>query len=363
MLKRQSFVVCPQTLNAMTKRAAGELAAAVNEASKSAKIASHTLASGRLVATVTELDESGNVTMRNTVSYIKYLREQQNCNGAFMCGTSGEAMSLTLEERKVLTKGWFDARACAGLSSDTFAIVVNVGSECLKDAQELAALCEQLGADAIAVMAPTFNKPKNAVEVVDFLADVASAAPNTPLMYYHFPDKTNCSVLAHSVVQEAWSSPRRLPTFAGMKFSSADMSDYGYVCDMDAGHKLVLLNGFEMSLLAYMTNHANRGSMGFVGVSANVLGHVATRILDLAGLHNKAAVSQDDMQTAIKLQGLLRTFMKRAGEFGWIQATKHCLVLSGVIQNDRIRAPLKQLTDEQRSIIANKIFPLTKKGV
>merc|ERR1719223_16122 len=143
---------------------------------------------------VTELDDSGNVTLRNTASYIKYLHEQQNCTGAFICGTTGEAMCLTPEERNVLTQGWFDARKKAGLSSDTFAIVVMVGSECIKAAQAQAALSEQLGADGIAVMAPTFNKPKTAAEVVDFLAEIASAAPNTPLLYYHFPDKTGCSV-------------------------------------------------------------------------------------------------------------------------------------------------------------------------
>jgi len=345
----------------MAKRAAEESAAEASDAKKT-KMDSHTLASRHFCATVTELDDSGNVTLRNTASYIKYLHEQQNCTGAFICGTTGEAMCLTPEERNVLTQGWFDARKKAGLSSDTFAIVVMVGSECIKAAQAQAALSEQLGADGIAVMAPTFNKPKTAAEVVDFLAEIASAAPNTPLLYYHFPDKTGCSVLANAVVQEAWSSPSRLPTFVGMKFTSADMVDYGYMCDMDTEDKLVLLPGYEKTLLNCINHHANRRSFGFVGASISVLGHALHRIAESSGLHNKTEVSRADMQTAIKLQGLVKEWFKRAGEFGWTQTIKHSLVLAGVIQSDRMRAPLKQLTDEQRKVIETEIVPKTKKA-
>lgn len=269
---------------------------------------------------------------------------------------------MTAEERKAVTLGWLAARAKVGLSSDTFAIVVVVGFESIKASREQAALCEQAGVDGIVVMAPTFNKPNNAVEVVDFLADVASAAPRTPFLYYHFPEKTGCSVPAHSVVQEAWSSPSRLPTFVGLKFTSSDVIDYGLMCDMDTEQKLVLLPGYEVSLLSLINYHAQRDSLGFVGVSVSVLGHVLHRIVDLAGLHNKEEVSQADMQTAFKLQALVRAFMKKGSEFGWAQTVKHCLVLAGVLQSDRMWAPNKQLTDEQRKIIATEIFPLTKKG-
>mmetsp|Transcript_73773 Transcript_73773/g.146258 ORF Transcript_73773/g.146258 Transcript_73773/m.146258 type:complete len:348 (+) Transcript_73773:52-1095(+) len=347
----------------MTKRLADDAATGAPGASKSAKKACHPLATRRFAAVVTEVDESGNVTMRSTASYIRYLHEQQNCTAAFICGTSGEGVSMTSEERKVVTLGWIAARAQVGLSSDTFAIVVVVGSESIKTSREQAALCEQAGVDGISIMAPIFNKPKNAVEVVDFLAEVAAAAPQTPLLYYHIPDRTGCSVPAHSVVQEAWSSPSRLPTFVGLKFSSLDMMDYGFLCNMDTEQKLALLAGHEAIILSVINFHAQRDALGFVGVTASVLGHVLHRINDLAGLHNKEAVSQADMQTACKLHALVLTFMKRGSEFGWAQTIKHCLVLAGVLQSDRMLAPLKQLTDEQRSIIATEIFPMTKKGV
>mmetsp|Transcript_73772 Transcript_73772/g.146257 ORF Transcript_73772/g.146257 Transcript_73772/m.146257 type:complete len:348 (+) Transcript_73772:73-1116(+) len=347
----------------MTKRAAEELAAGTCGTPKSAKMASHTLASRCFAAAVQEVDESGNVTVRNTASYIRYLHEQQNCTAAFICGTTGEGSSMTFEERKAVTYGWLCARSSVGLSSDAFAILVVVGFESIKASRELAALCEQAGVDGIAVMPPTFNKPKNATEVVDYLAEIASAAPSTPFLYYHFPDRTGCSVTAHSIIQEALSSPSRLPTLVGLKFGSLDVLDYGLMCDMDTEHKLALLPGLEASLLPLINYHSNRGSFGFVAATVSVFGHVLHRIVDLAGLHNKAKVSKADLQTAVELQGLVRAYMKKASEFGWTQTIKHCLVLAGVLQSDRMLAPLKQLTDEQRSIIATEIFPMTKKGV
>ena len=95
----------------------------------------------------------------------------------------------------------------------------HIGCDSLESARTLAAHAESLsGVDAIAGMAPSFFRPTSAAALVDFLAPVAAAAPNTPFFYYHFPSITNCTVNASEFFKEA-KETGRIPTLAGMKYT------------------------------------------------------------------------------------------------------------------------------------------------
>jgi len=62
--------------------------------------------------------------------------------GAFVCGTTGEGVSLALAERRTVVERW---RAAAG---PDFALVVHVGANCLADARSLTAHAQEVGASA-----------------------------------------------------------------------------------------------------------------------------------------------------------------------------------------------------------------------
>lgn len=52
------------------------------------------------------------------------------------------------------------------------------------------------------------------------MKEVASAAPNTPLLYYHFADKTGVNFSCVKLIEKA---KEVIPTFAGVKFTGWDM--------------------------------------------------------------------------------------------------------------------------------------------
>lgn len=52
---------------------------------------------------------------------------------------------------------------------------------------------EENGASAIACLPPLYNRPDNMADLLTYCAAVAKAAPKTPFLYYHFPDKTGVS--------------------------------------------------------------------------------------------------------------------------------------------------------------------------
>ncbi len=99
-------------------------------------------------------------------------------------------------------------------------VIVHVGCDALLDAERLARHAASLDVAAIAAMAPRFVKCDNADALAEYCAALARAAPATPFFYYHFPLATGVGIPAGQLVRTALA---RIPTFAGMKYSDADM--------------------------------------------------------------------------------------------------------------------------------------------
>ncbi|CAM9265358.1 unnamed protein product, partial [Ectocarpus fasciculatus] len=294
-------------------------------------------------ATVTEFDPiTGAPVCGNIERYMAYLVQEQACDGAFVNGTSGESMSLSNQERKDILSAWQGARVKLELD---FKLIAHVGCNSLSEARDLAEHAQRIGADAIAVMTPNFFKPASASILVEYLAAVASAAPQTPCLYYHFPAVTGVSIPAADIVRLSLASAS-FPTFAGMKFTSVDMVDYGNCCSADPDGKLAFLPGYEGQTIAYLPYHAGRGCYGAVGLLFSVLGTLHKDMSLFAGLHWERALTADDMKTALELQEECRTFLSFASKYGIFATVKETLLLKGIIKSAVMRLPQESLSEE-----------------
>ena len=92
-------------------------------------------------------------------AYARFLRDN-GVGAAFVCGTTGEGLSLTLEERLRIAERWV---ACA---DDRLRVIVHVGHTCLTDARTLTAHAAKIGASAVSALTPCFFKPRSNAEVV-----------------------------------------------------------------------------------------------------------------------------------------------------------------------------------------------------
>ena len=116
-------------------------------------------------------------------------------DGVYIIGTTGEGYNLTNAERLSIAKAW--RQAIDKQNADLLA-VINVTSNCIKEAVELSKQVDSLGFDAIAVLPPNFYKPNSIDDWVNYLKVFGEAAPNTPLLYYHIPfmvGEFNCKTL------------------------------------------------------------------------------------------------------------------------------------------------------------------------
>ncbi|KAG8517163.1 N-acetylneuraminate lyase [Galemys pyrenaicus] len=140
---------------------------------------------GLVAATITPMTEHGEINFSVIGQYVDYLVEEQGVKNIFVNGTTGEGLSLSIAERRQVAEEWV-TRGRNKLDQ----VVIHVGALSLKESQELAQHAAEIGADGIAVIAPFFFKSLNKDALINFLKEVAAAAPTLPFYYYHIPTLT-----------------------------------------------------------------------------------------------------------------------------------------------------------------------------
>lgn len=246
---------------------------------------------------------------------------RQKVSGAFIGGSTGEYASLTREERIALAEVW---RAASG---PDLKLIVHVGHNSLAECRALARHAENLGADAIAALMPSYFRPASLRAVVEFCQGIAEAAPNTPFYYYHFPEMTGVNFNMVELLPEI---SRSIPSFRGIKFTHSDCIDYALTV-ADAGKRYDILFGHDGILLAALA----LGATGAVGSTYNYSARLYHRLMQAhaAGRNEEARKQQVYIQRAI-------LSLKRHG--GHI-AGKAVMAMAG-IDCGSARPPLSPLT-------------------
>ncbi|KAL1022940.1 hypothetical protein UPYG_G00034500 [Umbra pygmaea] len=253
-------------------------------------------ATGLVAATFTPLTPKGEINLSEIGPYIDYLLEQQGVKSIFVNGTTGEGLSLTVEERKQLAEEW-----CRKGKNKLEQVIVHVGCLSLKDSQELAHHAAEIGADGIAVIAPSFFKPATAGALRMFLQEVAAAAPAVPFYYYHIPSVTGVNLQARDVLEGIES---QIPSFRGLKFSGSDLMDFGRCVSYCPSHWSYLY-GVDEQLLGALAMGAN----GAVGSTYNYLGKSGNRLL--------SAFEKGDITLARILQFQVQDILSYAIDLGF----------------------------------------------
>ena len=199
---------------------------------------------GTVVANVTPLHPDGSVNDSIIGDYVKHLMKI-GVKGAYVHGTTGEGVSLAHDEKIKLTKAWIDAcRSSIKSGSDPFLLIINVSSNVVSESKEHAKFCNEQGVDGIAFLPPFYYRPANVSQLVQYMKGIASAAPDTPLVYYHFPEMTYVDFPLSDVLSQALS---HVPSFTGLKYTNKDIVQLTNI-QRDFGSKVKIFVGYEESV-------------------------------------------------------------------------------------------------------------------
>lgn len=245
-------------------------------------------------------------------------------SGVFICGTTGEGVSLAISERLEVAERWL------AVAEEGFPVIVNVGHLCLPDCKVLAAHAQKTGAYAIAAMAPCFFKPASAEELALFCAKIAAAAPELPFYYYHIPALSGVSIPMLDFLNEAAD---RIPTLAGVKFTYEDLMDFGRCLAFQGGRFNMLFGRDEVLLSALAL-----GARGAVGSTYNFAAPLYQRIME-THKSGDIAIARKEQSRAMELVHVLK-------KYDVIPAGKSVMRMIG-LDCGPVRLPLRTLTDEQ----------------
>nr|XP_056701183.1 N-acetylneuraminate lyase [Euleptes europaea] len=282
---------------------------------------------GLVAATVTPMTQNGEINLSVIGQYVDYLISEQGVKNVFVNGTTGEGLSLSVQERKWLAEEWV-AKGKDKLDH----VIIHVGALSLPESKELAKHAAEIGADGIAVIAPFFFKQVNKDGLVAFLHDVAAEAPDVPFYYYHIPPLTGIEICVEKLLD---GMMEQIPTFQGVKFSCTDLFDFGRSIKKNDQGQLVLLYGVDEQLLSALA----MGADGAVGSTYNYLGRANNLLLE--------AFSNGDIVLAQKYQFSIQDFLSFVFAQGFgVPQTKAVITLVSGIAMGPPRLPLSRASEE-----------------
>lgn len=168
-----------------------------------------------------------------------------NISNVMPCGTNGESLSLSVQERKQLAEAWGKAAPQYGLK-----VYVHIGSESVVETADLMRHASQTaGISGAVAMPPVYFKPT--LETLHrFLAAVAKVAPEFPFWFYHFPDATGVLPGQAHALLKVVDDAGDIPNFMGIKYTDYNMMDFQLALGVGAGKYNMLYSRDEQALPA-----------------------------------------------------------------------------------------------------------------
>ncbi len=172
--------------------------------------------SGVIAAVATPIEESGAPDLTRAVKLARYLLDN-GCDGLNVLGTTGEATSFSLEERK----GVMSAYKAQGMPLNR--LMVGTGAAAVSDAVALTRHAAELGFAGALVLPPFYYKgvpDDGLIAYIDTLVQATAAKP-IPIYLYHFPAMSGLPWHVALIKRLLEKFPGRI---VGLKDSSGDMA-------------------------------------------------------------------------------------------------------------------------------------------
>jgi 4-hydroxy-tetrahydrodipicolinate synthase len=248
----------------------------------------------------------------------------EGTNGLVPVGTTGESPTLSHQEHQDVV-AW-----CVDQARGRVPVVAGAGSNSTKEAVDLAQHAEKVGADAVLVVSPYYNKPTQEGLYQHFKA--INDAIGIPILMYNIPSR---SVIDISV--DTMKRLYELKNIAGVKDATANMAR---VSQQRAaiGEDFNQLSGEDITALGFMAH----GGHGCISVTSNVAPRLCAEF--------QAACLRGDYRAALKLQDKLAPLHINLFIETSPAPAKYALSLLGKCSNT-LRLPMVPATEKAQAAV------------
>ncbi|KOC71349.1 N-acetylneuraminate lyase [Habropoda laboriosa] len=248
---------------------------------------------------------------------------------------------MSANERKLVAEAWADA-----VKTTKQHLMIQVGGAPLPDVLDLARHAESIKADSILCLPELYFKPTTVEQLTEYLKVVSSAAPNTPLLYYHIPSKTNVNLHMGEFLEYIGE---QVPTFVGIKFTSSNLEE-GALALRASKNKFTVFLGNDQLISA----GCRLGMDSFITTGVNMLAELTLDTLKEG--------QTGDNATAREKQDMLTSSVVAISKHGdWVETMKVAMTLLTNINPGPPRTPLKPLSAQTTVSMATELQYLAKK--
>ena len=240
-------------------------------------------------------------------------------------GTTGEPATMTAAEKKAVIE--FSVKKLKGV----IPVIVGTGSNSTAAAIENSVQAEKLGADAILVVTPYYNKATQAGLIAHYTA-IADAV-NIPIICYNVPGRTGVNLLPATFAKMAEHR-----NIAAIKEASGNMEQIEEAIRLSEG-KAVVYSGDDGITVPIMA----MGGMGVISVASNVAPKFTSEMT--------SAMLDGDLAKAAAMQLRMLPFVRALFSEVNPIPVKKAAQLKGLC-NGIVRLPLTEMTEENAAKLA-----------
>jgi len=296
---------------------------------------------GILPALVTPFTEDGKQVNEDALRNLVKRCMELGVSGVVPCGTTGEFVNLTAEEKKKVIDIVVDE------VNGKVKVVAGTGASGTDQALEMTKYAKDAGVDAALIVTPFYLKPTDRGIYEHF--DTIASQVDLPIILYNIPQSTGLSLPWQMVEDLA-----QIPNIVGVKDSSGQLSFILAVLEK-VRDKINVLCGHDEIVVGALA----AGCSGAILASANVVPDVWVNVYN--------AIKNGDVKTAQEQQYRVQKIARIIAKSGPV-GTKEALNMMG-LKVGPVRLPLSvggELTYEEREELRldlEKIGKITPKPV
>lgn len=170
-----------------------------------------------------------------------------------ICGTTGEATTMTETEKKETIKYTVDK------VNGRIPVIAGTGSNCTRSAIEMTSWAESIGVDAFLVITPYYNKSTQKGCIEHFKAVAGSV--KKPIIIYNVPSRTGMNILPETILELS-----EIDNIVAVKEASGNISQVAKIAQL-CKDKIDIYSGNDDQVIPILS----LGGKGVISVSANIL--------------------------------------------------------------------------------------------
>lgn len=177
----------------------------------------------------------------------------EGADSIIVCGTTGESSTMTTEEKKETIKFAID------VANKRVPIIAGTGGNCTKTAIEMSKYAEEVGASAVLIVTPYYNKTTQAGLIAHYKA--IAEAINIPIILYNVPSRTGLNIAPTTCLELS-----KLNNIVAIKEASGNISQVAEIANL-CKDNLAIYSGNDDQVLPILS----LGGLGVISVLSNII--------------------------------------------------------------------------------------------